>query len=302
MTEPQFPTLPSGAPFAAYPLKQSEHWRTITAEKESGHMEIRPAWSKPIRRWTLVGQYMRITDLDPIMGFVNERKGGGNFFYFTMPEPILIWSPYAAPTTGTTTSGAMDAHTVYVAFAYGDGTKQTLVSQEATQVVSANDLLTVTVPQLPTGVSQADVYYGTVSGTLYWVGSVSTTGGTYTEPFAVVNSDSASGQPVLKLSVTTNFESGQSILVGKGTVREEIKIIDTVQAGTSITFTENLDYTHTSVQNDEAHIAPDTGTSPETENGLTQEEVKMRILNDDITPTLVGTGVYTLSLDVEEMF
>jgi hypothetical protein len=194
----------------------------------------------------------------------------------------------------------MDAHTVYVSYAWGDGTNATEDGAETTQAVLANNLLTVTPERFPTGVSQAEIYYGTVSGTLYWVGSLTTTGGTWTEPFSTVDGDSNSGQKVLQIAATTNFESGQSILIGKGTAREETKIIDTVQAGVSITMTADLDYTHTAAQADEAHISPDTGTSPGTSNALYDEEVKVRLLNNPV-PRHIGGDVWSLVLEIEEV-
>ena len=65
-----------------------------------------------------------------------------------------------------------------------------------------------------------------------------------------VDADSASAQKVLNVAATAGYAAGNYVLIGEGTAREEIKIIDTIQAGVSLTMTVNLTYTHTGVQAD----------------------------------------------------
>ena len=55
----------------------------------------------------------------------------------------------------------------------------------------------------------------------------------------------ASGQKVVKLAATANFAEGDRVILGRGTEREEEAIIDTIQAGISITLLTNLVYNHT---------------------------------------------------------
>ena len=65
-----------------------------------------------------------------------------------------------------------------------------------------------------------------------------------------VDQDSAAAQKVLNVAATTDFLAGEIVVIGRGTAREEIKIINTVQDGISLTMTENLAYEHTAVQAD----------------------------------------------------
>ena len=63
------------------------------------------------------------------------------------------------------------------------------------------------------------------------------------QPFSI-DSSSASGQKSLYLSSTTGITAGNQILVEPNTIREEIKIIDTIATNDYVTLTENLTYTH----------------------------------------------------------
>lgn len=66
-----------------------------------------------------------------------------------------------------------------------------------------------------------------------------------------VDQDSNSGQKVLYVTDTTDFEVEETVEIAFGIAREEEGIIDSIQAGVSITLRENLTYTHTQVQADE---------------------------------------------------
>ena len=66
----------------------------------------------------------------------------------------------------------------------------------------------------------------------------------------VVDADSAITQKVLKVTATINFAVGDEVIIGRGTVREEIGIIATIQSGVSLTMTVNLTFAHTAVQAD----------------------------------------------------
>ncbi|MEA3225985.1 MAG: hypothetical protein U9Q07_08545 [Planctomycetota bacterium] len=303
MTSPHFPTLTGGACFAVYPLAQNEEWNPVSIQFETGHTEIRPRpRGKPKRRWAWHGQHLLRADLDAVMGFLTDRKGGGNFFYIDNPAPIPVWSPYDAPTVSTSTSGAITGRTIYAAIAYSDGTDTTNVSQETTQVVAGNDLAVLTAPGFfPRGATSIRIYLGVSSGTLTFAGIESTEGGTWTEPYSTVDVDSNSGQKILSIASTTDFESGQSVIIGEGTAREETKIIDTVQGGVSITMTANLTYTHTQVQADKVYLDYGTGTAAPSANALEGEEIKVR-LAAMASPTLIATNVWSLILELEEMF
>jgi len=57
-------------------------------------------------------------------------------------------------------------------------------------------------------------------------------------------------QPVLKVASTTGFVAGNSVIINRDGEREEERIIDTVQAGVSLTFTKNLTYIHMAAEAD----------------------------------------------------
>lgn len=69
-------------------------------------------------------------------------------------------------------------------------------------------------------------------------------------PSTVVDQDSASGQAILYGKDTINFVVGDEIIIGRGTAREEIKSIGSIQSGVSLTTTVNLTYAHTALQAD----------------------------------------------------
>lgn len=70
----------------------------------------------------------------------------------------------------------------------------------------------------------------------------------------VVDADSALGQKVLKVAATINFVVGDEVIVGRGTVREEIGTILTIQSGISLTMTANLSFAHTLFQADTVEV------------------------------------------------
>jgi hypothetical protein len=71
---------------------------------------------------------------------------------------------------------------------------------------------------------------------------------------STVDADSASAQKVLNVAATGAFTAGDRVVVNRGGVREEQAVIDSVQAGVSITLLTNLAYTHTQVQADVVEI------------------------------------------------
>lgn len=69
-------------------------------------------------------------------------------------------------------------------------------------------------------------------------------------PSTVVDQDSAATQLILHVKATINFVVGDELIIGRGTVREEIKIIDTIQSGVSLKMTVNLEFAHSAVDAD----------------------------------------------------
>ena len=60
-----------------------------------------------------------------------------------------------------------------------------------------------------------------------------------------VDETSAKDQKVLKVEDTTDFAVGDKVIIGRGTEREEVGIISSVQTDESLTFEGNLIYEHT---------------------------------------------------------
>lgn len=65
-----------------------------------------------------------------------------------------------------------------------------------------------------------------------------------------VDADSASGAPDLNVDSTDDFVVGQTVYIAAGTAREERRVIQSISAGVSLTFTTNLTYTHTAADRD----------------------------------------------------
>jgi len=79
------------------------------------------------------------------------------FKYGYTPKP-------ATPSTGTTTSGSKAGRTYYVTVTYVTAGGQSIASEERTQVVPTNDLLTVTALAALQGATGWNVYYHTSAG------------------------------------------------------------------------------------------------------------------------------------------
>ncbi|MCJ7790526.1 MAG: hypothetical protein MUP69_10215 [Candidatus Atribacteria bacterium] len=67
---------------------------------------------------------------------------------------------------------------------------------------------------------------------------------------STVDADSAAAQMVLNVLATGAFTAGDRVIVNRVGVRKEEGIIDSVQAGVSITLLANLTYAHTALQAD----------------------------------------------------
>jgi len=77
-----------------------------------------------------------------------------------------------------------------------------------------------------------------------------TTADNITTTSTTVDSNSAASQTVLNVAATTGYAAGEDVLIGGATARREIKTIDSIQDGVSLTMTANLDNAHTAAQAD----------------------------------------------------
>lgn len=76
-------------------------------------------------------------------------------------------------------------------------------------------------------------------------------------PSSTVSADSASGQAVVNVAATTMFAVGDHVILNEGGAREETGTILSIVAGTSITLTANLAFSHTAAQGDKVERMTD---------------------------------------------
>ena len=94
--------------------------------------------------------------------------------------------------------------------------------------------------------SEMTVKHSVVFPTVYSTGST-------------VDVNSASGQPLLSVAATTNFNAtdfakGWRVIINRGGEREEERTVLSINAGVSISFDVNLTYTHTAAQADVVEV------------------------------------------------
>ena len=88
------------------------------------------------------------------------------------------------------------------------------------------------------------------------------------EASTTVNINSSSGQPTLNVASTTNFETGEYVIIDEGGSREETKRILTIGAN-QLNFTENLAYVHTAADADDV-----VAVGPLKEKGLSYADIQ----------------------------
>jgi len=271
----------------------------------SGHIHRRRRTDKPRRKWSWSCDYLNEDDAETVRAWNRSRGGGAEEFTIENGHSKLA-RPYDAMDTSTAAGGTIGARTYYVAYAWSDGTQVTNLSEETSQAINANNLMSASGETFPANVTEARVYIGTSSGTLYFAGTISSSGGTWTEPYTTVNVNSNQGQKVLNVASTTNFEDGQVIIIGEGTARQESGVIDSVGAGT-LTLEDDLTYNHTALDADKVYLdaanAGTLGTAAPTSNNFT--ETVTVVLEDgfEMEPVLIAqTGKFALSLQVVEHF
>lgn len=94
-------------------------------------------------------------------------------------------SPSAAPTLAASGTGnTLTAGTYYVKYTWVGGGVESLTSPEASQAVTAGQQLTVTLPSFPAGVTSANIYVSTSSGTETLQRNITTTSTNFTAPIS----------------------------------------------------------------------------------------------------------------------
>jgi hypothetical protein len=124
-----------------------------------------------------------------------------------------------------------------------------------------------------------------------------------------VDETSAADQKVLKVASTSGYAAGDTVIIGRGTDREEEGVVDTVSAGVSLTLVDNLTYEHkvdaeTTVDADSAdaqkvlNVASTTGFSVGenvtiNSGGDRAEKRKIYTIQDGISLTMTVDLSYT---------
>lgn len=174
-----------------------------------------------------------------LIGITNKRA-----YYFN--ESTDLWIPI---TPGANASTTVDADsnsgtaTLFVASTTGYTIGDTIIINEGGPRQEE-----AVVNSISAGVSLGLLANLTFTHTAVQADAVRRTYGS-----AIVDADSASGQTVLNVSHTGQFTVGEEVIIGMGTSREEIRFIQSISAGVSITLTANLGFTHTAVQADKVY-------------------------------------------------
>lgn len=164
--------------------EEAHAWATDQDPFEGGYVQTRARWPHEKRRWRLVWPVADKDTRDYIVGFLQRQQGAARAFSWLLPVDMLYQpKPALAPGIWSFAGGAKALRTYYVRFTWANASGETEASPEDSITVPANSLLRVEVPDFPAGVTQANVYVGTVSGTTYLQSTaITTSGGTWDEP------------------------------------------------------------------------------------------------------------------------
>lgn len=180
---------------------------TLTTRFEDGHVQLRAKISRERRTWYLQWKSATPDEAEELHAFYRHMVGAAGDFYYVPSDKCP--RPYAAPTMGQTTGGALGARTRYAKFTWADATNETTASiNYGTLAVGSGYLLTVTVPLFPTSVTKAWVYVGATSAVFKkQATAITTSAGTWTEPAGGYATDTADppATNALAETVTAHF-------------------------------------------------------------------------------------------------
>ena len=169
-------------------------------------------------------------------------------------DMVLVWTtsgyfmPLQNTSSNTITAATKDDPCQITAAAHGLTTGDRVFIKNCGGMVEINDLqFVVTVIDVDTftldGIDSTGYTTYTSGGTVIEFEGIEFSRSYSNE--TVVDETSADGQKVLKVAVTTGYASGNKIMIGRGTAREEEGVVDSVQAGISLTLIDDLIYEHT---------------------------------------------------------
>lgn len=155
--------------------------------------------SSSMDTFTTGTQYIEVIASRTGMVVLNYALGGSTLTVAPVTDPA------AAPTLATaTTGGTLPAATYYVVYTWVKSNGETLVSPETSIVTTgATSTITVTVPALPSGVTSANIYISTATGTETKQGNTATT--SYTQTAALI---AGTAKPVS--NTTTDYTTDTS--------------------------------------------------------------------------------------------
>lgn len=295
--------------FSWFPYGFERASRAISTTFESGHKAVRARHTEQVRRGQLTCRNLPRASKNAFTAFFREIRGGGNIFQIIDRVNDIV-PPYFAPALNDVAGGALGSRTYYVltSFASLDRTKETepVIEGETSRLVGANRALTVKMPDIPPGATFANLYIGTVSGTLYYAGSTQVGLLLWTQGFGTtnVNTDSGIGTDILFVASTSGFQIGDPIGIHISGAREEWQIVKALLTGpTRIQIEGTLVYTHTLAQADPVAVVIDNSNfaSPPTDNDFTDEQINVALAPGvEWKPVLTSPGVWAGTIDVEE--
>lgn len=175
MSSETFPITPEFA------WVETINYPVIKTPFESGTVQLRARHSKGTRHWTLRWNHATVDEAEQLEAFANEHVADS--FSYTVADKKA--RPYAAPTLAQVAGGALGSRTRYAKFTWSDSSdNETLACVNSDSLaISANYLLTVTVPEFQENVTKAWVYVGPSDSVYYkQVTAITTSAGTWTEP------------------------------------------------------------------------------------------------------------------------
>lgn len=160
------------------------------------------------------GKYIRVFKFRVYVAGVDTEPN--KVFYSSLPSGFVA-NPSAAFTLGqTATGGALSDGTYYVAYAFRSDNGETKLQTEQSIVLNggtSTQVINVTaLPALPTGATSIAIYIGTVSGTLYFQGTTTST--TYNQTTSLLT---ALSKPLVNTTYGVSWTTGNgSIDVATG--------------------------------------------------------------------------------------
>jgi len=82
-------SLPIWSPvYFGYPYTVTPQWKTLSSRTESGKVQLRVQWAKPIRSISISGSGLSGGEIYQIESFYNSRNGSGLPFYWEDVRPV----------------------------------------------------------------------------------------------------------------------------------------------------------------------------------------------------------------------